>query len=300
MTPRIKSIGSTAYSLLTSERIWSIWGSTSQGCYIGNTDGQILFITDDLYRGPLTINLSGNFKFFNDADIGAPVQGDPSTITIPSLRMVTPLNDAVIWESPQTNGIITNPAEINVRSMRIVVSIIQNKPGLDKDSLLNQLADHRPSTRLPDDASAQPEKLWRSFSRIRQAIARSQPDDLLTELNPLIGFGRGLTPSGDDFILGLLLCLNRWHFPGWDMDNLGRLNSGLILAARQKTTAISACLIECAAAGQADERLIGGLDYLFLAHDGEMAAINGIINWGSSSGTDALAGMVACIQALTF
>jgi hypothetical protein len=58
-----------------------------------------------------------------------------------------------------------------------------------------------------------------------------------------------------------------------------------------KTTTVSANLIDCAARGQADERLIRALDGI---ETGELSALecaHALGSWGNTSGLDALIGM---------
>ncbi|MBM3146084.1 MAG: DUF2877 domain-containing protein, partial [Chloroflexi bacterium] len=69
-------------------------------------------------------------------------------------------------------------------------------------------------------------------------------------------------------------------------------NEQVIQAAYAKTTTLSANLIECAAQGLADERLIAALDYLMAGLGDEREMIHGLLDWGSSSGVDALVGML--------
>ena len=112
-------------------------------------------------------------------------------------------------------------------------------------------------------------------------------------LTPLLGHGRGLTPSGDDFILGVLLLLSRYTAARPSQDF-----APLIEAAYQKTTTVSANLLEAAARGLADERLIEVLEALMSAPGHGEESITALLGWGSSSGVDALAGMLTALHAV--
>ena len=67
-------------------------------------------------------------------------------------------------------------------------------------------------------------------------------------------------------------------------------------AAYGRTTTLSANLIECAARGLADERLVACLDWIMtgVGEFNEIAA--GVLGWGSDSGTAALAGMGIAVK----
>jgi hypothetical protein len=108
----------------------------------------------------------------------------------------------------------------------------------------------------------------------------------------LLGAGDGLTPSGDDFVIGLLLTLKRWGnllLPGQDLQTLTKT---VVDAAYKKTTLLSANLIECAALGQADERLIAALDWLMSDISQESSCLDEMLGWGNSSGSDVFVGFV--------
>lgn len=298
MTPKIAAIGSIAYQFIKSGGEWRIWGSTSRGCFIGNPTGQILFLTDESYRGPLTINLVEYDQSFQSISSGSPILIDPGRISIPFAGLDLTIDDRAICFTPIPDKFIAIPTQARIRSKNMISKILLNKTHNEKDSLLNWFDFQSPPARSSDRIFYPDNLHQKVLSRICQAISNGQPDQLAAELGHLVGYGRGLTPSGDDFILGVLLVLNRCHFPEWERAVIGNLNNRIILSARKKTTSISACLIECAAAGQADERLILALDYLVSVHDDETAAIEGIKNWGSSSGEDALAGMVTSLDAI--
>jgi hypothetical protein len=79
---------------------------------------------------------------------------------------------------------------------------------------------------------------------------------LWQEANALVGLGEGLTPSGDDFLGGLLLCVNTIQrlYPGFiDLDSSEQ--ALFIESARQRTHLISFTLLKDLTEGQAVEPL---------------------------------------------
>ena len=112
-----------------------------------------------------------------------------------------------------------------------------------------------------------------------------------------LGAGSGLTPSGDDFLTGLLLAMNRWEAVLWPADNLGETNHLVVESAYRKTTRLSANLIELATLGQGDERLIDMVDQLMSDAPFEPATVLDLLDWGSSSGMDAFVGMAVALIA---
>jgi Protein of unknown function (DUF2877) len=106
----------------------------------------------------------------------------------------------------------------------------------------------------------------------------------------LIGLGPGLTPSGDDYLGGVLVAL-RWLGRGAQADSLWRWLGPRLT---ERTSAISAAHLAAAASGQMHEVLHEVLDNLsaWQAPDlhPSVARLDAV---GHTSGWDALAGIVA-------
>ena len=113
---------------------------------------------------------------------------------------------------------------------------------------------------------------------------------LANEAAQLIGLGPGLTPSGDDYLGGVLLGL-RWLGRATQADSLWRW---LEPRLEPRTSAISAAHLAAAATGQVHEALHEVLDNLsaWQAPDlhPSLARLDAV---GHTSGWDALAGVVA-------
>jgi hypothetical protein len=73
------------------------------------------------------------------------------------------------------------------------------------------------------------------------------------------------------------------------------LGEQVVAAAYRQTSLLSANLIECAARGQADERLLLGLSALLLGEPSVEAGAECLLGWGHSSGVAALVGMAIAI-----
>jgi hypothetical protein len=108
-------------------------------------------------------------------------------------------------------------------------------------------------------------------------------------VSDLIGLGPGLTPSGDDFLMGALAAL----------DALGQTNmraalGRAIVAAAGRTSAVSASLLRAAAAGHVGENL-HTMVAAIITGDAD-GAIDAATRIGHTSGWDALAGAVVTAQ----
>jgi hypothetical protein len=166
----------------------------------------------------------------------------------------------------------------------------QARPGLG--ALLSPLLALPVSDQTPDDQKS----LFADIMSLQQAMTHHDVPRAVEVLSRLLGMGQGLTPSGDDFVIGLLLMLNRWPDAVWPGGDRRTLNRQVVHAAYDKTTTLSANLIECAASGQADERLVDVVDGILTGQPAESECASNLRRWGSSSGIDALVGMTVAAQ----
>jgi hypothetical protein len=103
----------------------------------------------------------------------------------------------------------------------------------------------------------------------------------------LIGLGPGLTPSGDDALVGIEAALHALDAPAAGF--LAPAMSGV----EERTTALAATLLRHAAAGEFAERLHTLLAGLLGPDDETIAtAIDRAAAWGATSGTDCLLGVL--------
>jgi Protein of unknown function (DUF2877) len=101
----------------------------------------------------------------------------------------------------------------------------------------------------------------------------------------LIGLGPGLTPSGDDFLIGALAMLD-----ALEQTNTHAALGEAILATASRTSPLSASLLRAATAGHVGENL-HTMVAAVIAGDAE-AALAAAARVGHTSGWDALAGAV--------
>jgi hypothetical protein len=198
----------------------------------------------------------GRYACVGDASLGrGPLNALTSELHLPELgaRISIATENASLWE-PQR----VTPALPEIRK--------EDVPGEGFGCLLlgmhNPLALHaQPALQALDD--------WLSGATLRG------------EAQSLIGLGPGLTPSGDDYLGGVLIAL-RLLDRGAQADSLWRRIEPLLAA---RTSAISAAHLAAAAAGEGHEAL----------HDALSGSVAGLGRVGHCSGWDALAGAGAVL-----
>lgn len=122
------------------------------------------------------------------------------------------------------------------------------------------------------------------------ALAQGDLKSVAGAAGRLAGLGAGLTPAGDDFLVGAMLALWSRADPGW-AEQAGR---ALLQAAGPRTNRISRAWLAAAAAGQAGEAWHALVRAMIDQADPAVRQAAGrIIRQGHTSGADALTGYLA-------
>ena len=108
----------------------------------------------------------------------------------------------------------------------------------------------------------------------------------------LIGFGPGLTPAADDFILGIMASLfYLGSFYGYSLDNIKTLTYSLISNIRGRTTIISEAMLKNGANGLFHEPLRSLMQAVTSREEVEEECFE-LLKIGETSGSDCAAGVV--------
>lgn len=112
----------------------------------------------------------------------------------------------------------------------------------------------------------------------------------LKKAKQLIGLGQGLTPSGDDFLTGMLLAFstvkgNQFNKNSWSLH--------VVKEAKEKTNFISYSTLKYAANGEARETIGSLFQVLFNKKEADVEQeLKKVMQIGSSSGTEILWGII--------
>jgi hypothetical protein len=120
----------------------------------------------------------------------------------------------------------------------------------------------------------------------------------------VVGFGPGLTPSADDFLCGLMVCLLYSDaYYGRDPSRMHQINHAIIGNVRQKTTTLSAEMLRLAAQGRVAEAVRRLLHAIFTENNLRVLEdrVLSVLDHGETSGTDLAVGIYAgCLLATCF
>jgi hypothetical protein len=137
---------------------------------------------------------------------------------------------------------------------------------------------------------------------MQQAIIDDKPDQMLAAMHRLIGWGPGLTPSGDDVLVGCLrgLWLINRNQPT-KSERLDRWCDILRPDLDARTTRVGAEFIRYALDGAFAEVLDqAALSLLDACHPPAVqSAVNRLLGLSETSGTDTMLGLLRCLEALS-
>lgn len=273
---KIESIGKLAHEVLASAKIIKINGITSRGLFLNTDTRWVLFASFEKFQGPLTINIPASKNIFSKTQRGETAFFKNNILTFPHSKIEIGIDSAKI-------RIPSHPGKIEGQYSK---AEIITRLTTENDPLLNSILDPSSHIPLPD--------LDRKILEVFLGMQKEGSGYGLDSLVNLLGLGKGLTPECDDFIIGFLFSLHHKYTNIGEVLDKDQIKF-LIQNAYTHTTQISANLIECAANGQADERLHAAYQALNNQLDEYSNPIKNLLAWGNTSGRMALIGITAGI-----
>ena len=281
-----------ASKILSKDQNAQVFGNTSRGIFIKTSGKWLVFLSFEQFRGPLCITFNEIDPILRYVTYGNPVRIASQSIFFPVIDMMIAIEGSEVWQPAHLSALPLGNSERHEMLVYFAQEVMSKKNGAGLVSLIPPLLGFT-NIHLPLEIN--PGFGWAEIQQLQNSIRNKEAAHLATLLSAILGSGSGLTPSADDFTVGLLLALNRWQNLLWPADRLRDLNHQVVKAAYQKTTTLSANLIECATLGLADERLINALDWIMTGVAGKPEITDHLLGWGNSSGVDAFVGMAAAL-----
>ena len=127
---------------------------------------------------------------------------------------------------------------------------------------------------------------------LERSFEKGNKQDIKSAIESLLGFGPGLTPSGDDFMVGVIAVM---HFVGnieTKLRPLKNMVTEIVFAALKKTTIISQAMLIEAIAGRFPYLISSFMEHFLTNNDEEilLACVHNLEKFGASSGTNILDG----------
>jgi len=274
-------IGICAYESLEKNRSGEVVGITSKGVFLKLADQSILFLSQEKFGNPLTINLQPVLQT-PSLNVGESFKIAKGLIQFEHSQVVIQTQAAAIWSSKRlANPLIFHPDPKDAIALLLSMRSLLAQPVLMLDEVLT-LSGLFPEFH-PSDTEVQ------SMLHGLKNNGLSSPAECFAPIQFFAGRGRGLTPSGDDLLLGWIYTLGCWkEKPELDFPQLQQV---LRQAVENRTTAISRNLIEAAMQGEIDQRLLQAFEMMVGVRPMDFSKIQNVLEWGSSSGIEVCAGM---------
>ena len=259
-----------------------VLASFRQACNLLTPAGELIALASpSVGDGPLNIVVDAPFQSIGQGT-KAVLQGQ--VLQVGSLGVA--LGDATVWEPcPDWAQLSDSRAAIVARLPEVWLIALPIAP---RESLLALLGSWREDSPAPADAMP---ALGLAASRARcgaQALAAGWGGDaeqLRRGAAQLAGLGSGLTPAGDDFLVGLMLWAWLVH------KNPQAFCSLLVEEAIPRTSTLSAAWLRAAAGGGASTSWHQFLTAL-TEGVGLEAAVDRVLSHGATSGADTMAGFL--------
>lgn len=285
------SVGLLVPAILGRAHSATVLAAFDKSFYLQTEQDLFAVAAAPVHDGPLTIRLRGDERLAALADLMV-VRGQNWTIGPTRLQStdgtVIDLEPASVWRP--------SAASTPIERERLASGLghldeLLNEAEFPDDGLIHLVVDRSPPASPIQQAAEKPLAVLRRS--MAEAFVGKVALDARSAID-LLGLGLGLTPSGDDLLVGLLLAF-RLLGEHKIADELGKT---LLQAARERTNPISLAHLEAAASGYGAAPLH---DLLSASMRGERRQIAGALDAaakiGHSSGFDALSGIVLAFRA---
>lgn len=191
------------------------------------------------------------------------------------------------------------------RTRRVELRLLQARvwrpaepaPWLDRARIQVHL--RRGQTRLAQGRATAPSVIDGSAAALGRACRALDREQATRHVDRLVGWGQGLTPAGDDFLVGLFAGLDALVDGAQARRCFRNALAAAVLARTPRTTPIAAHYLRLASAGHYAAALLGLRTALLCADDPDVvdAALVSALAVGATSGADTVGGLLAGLGA---
>ncbi|MBV7505508.1 DUF2877 domain-containing protein [Bacillus sp. sid0103] len=247
-------------------------------------DGELYTIASTkIDNGPNTLLIDINSFREVDLALNDKVYGAKKVLSITNKLAIT-VERAEKWES--------NLPDYPECSERLSANLVKMKHYIHSQGKAGGM---KPDTASKNIFVKEMSRLLNERSRaLVYEVSNNRGSNALQSAAGLIGLGPGLTPSGDDYLVGFISTL---HLPNCPCHVFKELGEQIVKMAKPLTNEISYMALKKASIGSVRESLIHLLDSLVNGTENEMLqSLKNVLEIGSSSGTDIALGIVSGIE----
>jgi hypothetical protein len=265
-------------------------------CNLVSDQGEVLvLVSQRVGNGPLNIVLEGDAFLARGLEVGLPVKGDGRGIQVREALKNEPyrvsLAGAEVWEPRlEGDGLNANRPELKANLAVLHDHLIAQAPA---ESLACLPAAGAAGGRSVE--STYREVARRAIEGLLAALYGGDRQGITAGAAALAGLGPGLTPAGDDFLLGLIAGLRTWpQFLAGKGLSVEEACQAIYGATAGRTNLLSTALLRSAREGMFGEAWHELLAALRQGKAAEVRrAADRILGFGETSGADALSGFLA-------
>ncbi len=262
-------------------------------------EGGLGFIVGpEVGRGPLSIcvDIPEHIDLVSlGLDKGLIVSRVDDLIVIGTNVLAVSIKEAALWESSLLfTNVLRMPRDIE----RNLMTLREVAVSSGKHSGLGQLIELSESDLSNEDVTCKMEPVAQlslpHILRLLKAIKSYNTQNLMESVAHLIGLGPGLTPAGDDLLIGLMLSM--LYFAENLNINTARVrnvNSVIISCVHARTTSVSQEFLIQAAIGNANEQILNLIEVLLIRESNDVEQVaRTVLAIGGTSGTDTVLGVL--------
>jgi len=276
-TRTVMAIDSIGYLVPRGEFAGRIHSVFARACNVACGSTLLTVCAPEAGNGPTTLSLAPTaaIDLRDHFDVAEPVRCRDGRLRSRGAELI--LLRAAVWDAPRSGPLLPRARiDKHLRDMQHVL-------GLRRAACNNVL----------DDAAA---PVTAALGEACRALDRERA---ARGVERVVGWGEGLTPAGDDFLVGLLAGLDALASGVPERRSFHEVLAATLVRNASRTTPIASHCLRLAAGGHHGERLIRLRNALTCDGDGAVVAtaLQGVLAVGASSGADTVSGLVAGLRA---
>lgn len=280
-------IGSIAKKWLSHPKQVQVFGTTSSGIFLHLNDGyKTVYMSNYPDFGPININLKSELPNSWKKSKQIKIAFSDGELSLDGKTY----NNFTNWETKAAMPFNITPDTFNERTQKAAKQLVFIKGDHGFTKLIPKLAGN--SNKIQTDLNP----VWENIKKTKAALINQDVDSFIQAVKPLISYGRGLTPSGDDFLCGLIYCLVRKDAQNIFTPTLLKSKETVLEIAKKQTTSISTSLLACSFEGEAHSRIEEITEALTHQETEFNKQALRMAGWGSSSGADTTLGIILAAQ----
>jgi len=274
-----------------------------KSCNLVNSNGQLVsLVTSELGPGPFSVVLfqdealkgRGGVSDWVRDDLEARIQDGKILLG----TVVFDVNTADVWDpKPDWAKIHAHRDWLMTNQSRLLKLLLEE---VSRDSLIQIIGDLLPGKNQAFPSSQSSGDLHHEFHNavieparwVLEGIAYKQPSLLERGLFNLLGLGGGLTPAGDDFILGVIFALRILFGSSQAKQTMLPVRQ----LAEKRTNRLSSAYLRAAVEGEASFPWHVFFEAILSEDTAALfSATRSLINQGQTSGSDSLIGLISMV-----